>query len=174
MKIKKGINLIIGRKAIGKTQFIKKQLLPNAKNSVILDLNYEYNELNEENNESCKVVTFNNLSLDGMGDKIISTIENDIDKTLFIEDICKAFSFNHIGKKEKRLRDAIRNKNAYVVFQSYTNANRFIKLLGNFDFAYVFDVTDRAKTIVEFVVKHKGRLAHTLTGSEIEKIWKIK
>ena len=146
MELKKGLNVIIGWRATGKTLFIKNKLLRSTPNSLVFDMHSEYKEINDAH----KIKLFTNLPIKERIETVIRELKKDrssenVPRTFYFEDIYTVFNFKNIGENEIRLRDVIKDKgmDLYFVFQNYRTANRFIDFIGGYDYAYIFKTIDR-------------------------------
>ena len=148
MKLKKGVNLLIGAKNIGKTNFLQEEIIPKLDDFCVIDANNEYLNICDKNKHVLSGMTFVKMTT-----KAFSVISHE-SRPLIFEDICKYIHSPYW----KTLALLMRNKDVYIVFNSIQSANKLIKHLDSLDSVYLFKTIDTKKVVDKFKETHSKKI----------------
>lgn len=149
--------LILGKKNVGKTTYIKEKIVPELKYCciVVIDLLNEWNaqeylqdkiiKIIPNPNERSMIITKNLI-------KKTLEIENGNDKnTIFVIENMECY-FNDL----KKFKDVIKGKNYILSFQSISSL-RSLEIDNIFDEVYMFPTLDNHETKRDFITELKAK-----------------
>ena len=135
---------LVGKRAVGKTRFIKNHILPCVNNYLVLDFNNEYSEWKEDK----KGIILSPDSRDK--NYIIELIKKYSDRLIIIEDA-------NILNSTRGLRwlfDEL-NNNYILVYQEFENIKN---ITDKFDYIYDFDTIESDRIKLEFRTNYSDKI----------------
>lgn len=133
---------IVGNRGSGKTYFVKNSILPKLKNYFVIDPNNEYDYVSDEN----KIVKNGNITIKEYKDMVIKAINENINKTIIIDD------FTLLDYAPRWFFEIKRDLNFIIILHSFSQLGDYKNRI---DYFYNFGTNDTDRS---FEYKNENKI----------------